>query len=107
MNSIDLQDLYGRSNHDLAAELGTRFRSYRIALRLTRKEVADKAGMSVITLSRFENGQSSALSLPYFIALLRTIGHLGKIMETIPEIPESLYRKNRVAQRVRRKRDEK
>ena len=107
MNNIDLQDLYGKSNHDVAVELGARFRAYRIALRLTRQEVAYKAGVSVITLARFESGHSSAISLPYFIALLRTIGHMESILETIPEIPESLYRKVRAAQRVRRKKDEK
>ena len=106
MNSIDLQDLYGKSNRDIVAELGARFRAYRVALRFTRKEVAEKAGMSVVTLARFESGQSSAISLPYYIALLRTIGHLERVMDTIPELPDSLYRKARVAQRVRRKKDE-
>jgi len=106
MNSIDLQDLYGKSNHEIAAELGARFRAYRVALRLTRKEVAEKAGISIITIARFESGQSSAISLPYYIALLRTIGHLERILDSIPDLPDSLYRKSRTMQRVRRKKDE-
>lgn len=106
MNNWELQDLYGKSNHEIAAELGARFRAYRIALRLTQKEVAEKAGVSVLTLSRFETGNSASISLPYFLALLRVIGHLDKITEAIPEIPESLYGPSRTQHRVRRKKDE-
>jgi transcriptional regulator with XRE-family HTH domain len=109
MNAFDLE-LYGKSNYDLAAELGARFRAYRIALRMTRMEMAEKAGVSAMTLARFENGNTSSISLSNFIGLLRAIKHLDRIVETIPEIPDSLYHKPRkpgVTQRVRRKKDEK
>jgi len=104
MNSVDLQDLYGKSNYEVAAALGTRFRAYRIALRLTQKDVAEKAGISVITLARFESGVSSSISLSYFIGLLRAIEQLERIAEVIPD---SLYTSRKVAQRVKRKKYEK
>lgn len=107
MNSVDLQDLYGKSNYEVAAALGAKFRAYRIALRLTQKDVAEKAGISVITLARFESGVSSSISLSYFIGLLRAIEQLERIAEVIPEIPDSLYTSRKVAQRVRRKKYEK
>lgn len=109
MTAFDLE-LYGKSNYDLAAELGARFRAYRIALRMTRTEMAEKAGVSAMTLARFENGSTSSISLSNFIGLLRAIKQLDRIVETIPEIPDSLYhkpRKSGVTQRVRRKKDEK
>jgi transcriptional regulator with XRE-family HTH domain len=106
MNNLELQDLYSKSNHEVAAELGDRFRKYRIALRLTQKDVAEKSGISVITLGRFEGGHASSISLAHFIALLRVIGQMERIVEAIPEIPDSLYKKPQSARRVRRKKNE-
>ena len=37
MNSIEQQDLYGKSNYEIVMDLGARLRSYRIALRLTQE----------------------------------------------------------------------
>ena len=41
MNNLDLTELYGRSNNDIIVELGRRFRAYRIALRMTQKDIAE------------------------------------------------------------------
>ena len=35
-------DLYERSNNDIIVDLGARFKNYRMALRLTQKEVQTK-----------------------------------------------------------------
>ena len=108
MNYTSQQELYGLSNYEVAAELGARFRAYRVALRLTQKDVAEKSGVSVLTISRFEKGAAPSISLYYYIALLRAIQQLERVADSIPEIPESLYGKRRAAaQRVRRKQDEK
>ena len=42
MNNLDLTELYGRSNNDIIVELGRRFRAYRIALRMTQKDIAER-----------------------------------------------------------------
>ena len=47
-----MEDLYGRSNNDIVVELGKRFRDYRIALRLTQKDIAEQTGASTATISR-------------------------------------------------------
>mgnify|MGYP003458630348 CR=1 FL=1 len=54
MNGYLFRDLYAKSNNDIVAELGKRFRDYRIALRLTQKEVADLLGISQSYISRLE-----------------------------------------------------
>lgn len=107
MNSIEQQDLYGKSNYEIVAALGSRFRSYRIALRLTQKEVAQQAGVSVLTLARFEHGNASAIGLSHFVGLMRAVGQLEAIAASVPEIPDSLYEKHVISQRVRRRKYEK
>lgn len=111
MNEVLAADLYGKSNNDIVIELGKRFRDYRIALRLTQKEIAEQTGLSVMTIVRFENGEGSAIRLDNFVALMRTIERLEGISELIPEIPASLYDRqtvrDNVKRRVRRRKNEK
>lgn len=110
MDELDIEDLYERSNNDIVSELGERFRSYRIALRLTQKDVAEQSGVSVMTVVRFEKGEGGSIRLDTFVSLLRAVQRLEGIVESIPEIPTSLYderkSRNRQKQRVRKKSDE-
>lgn len=86
-------ELYGLSNSDISVDLGRRFKSYRVALNLTQKEVAEQSGVSVMTLVRFENGECGSIGLNKFIALMRAIQLLENIYDVIPDMPENLYRK--------------
>ena len=45
------------ANPEIIVELGRRFKEYRLTYRLTQKEAAEKAGVSLITLRQFENGK--------------------------------------------------
>ena len=47
-------DIYEKSDNDIVLDLGRRFRNYRVALRLTQKEVAEQAGVSLMMVARFE-----------------------------------------------------
>lgn len=85
------QDLYEKSNNDIVIELGQRFRDYRIALRMTQKEIAEQCGISVMTVVRFERGDNTAIRLDNFIALMRSIQRLENIAECLPDMPVSLY----------------
>ncbi len=111
MNGYLFRDLYAKSNNDIVAELGKRFRDYRIALRLTQKEVADQTGVSVMTIVRFERGEGSAIRLDNFVALMRAIQKLDGIADAIPNMPASLYDEPRedskVKYRVKKRKDEK
>ena len=108
INNLELLDLFSRSNYEIAAEIGARFKSYRIALRLTQKDVSEQSGVSIMTIVRFEKGEGNAIRLNNLIALMRAIQKLDCIQEMIPEMSESLYKTPRKqAKRVRRKADEK
>lgn len=54
------------------AELGRRIRDRRLAVRLSQETVAEKAGISVNTVSRIEQGQA-AMSIEIFCRLLRVL----------------------------------
>lgn len=70
-------------------ELGVRYKSYRLEMELTQKELSDMTGVSVQTIRRFETGASTNLDLGNFIELLRAIGLVGNLDETLPELPIS------------------
>lgn len=84
--------------------LGARFREYRLRANMTQREVSDQSGITVITISKFEAGQSNDLSFSTLLQLLRTIGRLDAIDELLPELPESPYlvkEDNHKVQRIR------
>lgn len=75
--------------------MGQRYKATRIALRITQQEVANKTGISLSTIRRFENGLTFNLTLAHFIALLQAIGFADNLEETIPEVledPNMIYR---------------
>ncbi|NDP20513.1 MAG: helix-turn-helix transcriptional regulator [Paludibacter sp.] len=55
----------------------------------TQKEVAEKSGLSVFTISSLENGSSTGITLTSFIKLLRAIDSLEEIEKLLPELPQS------------------
>lgn len=91
MNEYFDPNLYERSNNDIIVSLGARFRDYRMALRLTQKEISEQSGVSVMTIVRFERGESTSIRLDNFVALMRSIQKLEWIAEVIPSIQPSLY----------------
>lgn len=76
---------------DIIQNLGTRFRDYRMRLRLTRKDVSEITSIGMTTLYRFESGTMTDLTLSTLLKLMRSIG-LGENWESLlPELPESPY----------------
>jgi transcriptional regulator with XRE-family HTH domain len=55
----------------------------------SQKEVAEKSGLSIFTISTFENGSSTGITLASFIRLLRAIDSLDEIEKLLPELPQS------------------
>ena len=82
-------ELYEQSGNDIIRQMGKRFSDYRKRMGLTQKEVAEKSGLSVFTISSFENGSSTGVTLASFIKLLRAIDSLDEIEKLLPELPES------------------
>jgi len=88
---------------EIVATFGERFKDYRIACDMTQKEVADKSGVSVITIRKFENGRLYNLSLAIFIALLKAIDFAQGLDEVLPEIPVSPYELLKIQQGKRKR----
>ncbi len=76
---------------DVIRNLGTRFRDYRMRLRLTRKEVSELAGIGMTTLYKFESGNMTDISFGTLMRLLRAIGLFENWEALLPELPESPY----------------
>ncbi|MEA5127373.1 MAG: helix-turn-helix transcriptional regulator [Proteiniphilum sp.] len=89
-------ELYEKSGSDIIRELGRRYSDYRKRMGYTQKEVAGKSGLSVFTVSSFENGSSTGITLASLVKLLRAIDSLDEIEKLLPQLPESplaLFRK--------------
>lgn len=100
--------LYGLSNSDLVRLLGQRYRQYRISRQMKQTDVARQAGVSVFTLSQFENGKAANITLTNLIALLRAIEMLDGIEELLPELPMSPYELEKIRKKEKQRvRDEK
>lgn len=51
---IDERNILAQSNAEIVQGLGEQFRDYRLNAKLTQQEVADKVGVSLITIRNFE-----------------------------------------------------
>ncbi len=98
-----MTDVYSYTAPEIVTQLGEQYRKYRMLLGMTQKEVAEKAGLSVMTLQKFESGTSRDVSLTTIIRLWRVIGQLDNMKELLPEIPDSPYISKTIdAKRVRK-----
>lgn len=89
-------ELYEKSGSEIIRDLGKQYSHYRKRTGYTQKEVAAKSGISVFTISCFENGSSTGITLASLIKLLRAIDSLeeiGKLLPELPESPRALFRK--------------
>ena len=99
-----MADFYEYSTPELVRLLGERFKEYRMRCNLTQKEVAERSGIGLTTIHKFESGNACNLSLSTFILLLKVIGQVNALDDLMPELPESPYlirREEKKAQRIR------
>ena len=82
-------ELYEKSGSEIIRALGKQYSDYRKRIGYTQKEVAGKSGLSIFTISSFENGSSTGITLASLIKLLRAIDSLEEIEKLLPELPES------------------
>lgn len=100
-----MEDYSEYSTPELVRMLGSRFKDYRLRANMTQKEVAEMAGLSVLSVYRFENGTVTNISLSTFLLLMKAVGCINDLNNLMPEQPESpyLYKENKKMQRVRHK----
>ena len=98
------QDGYAdKSAREIIGLLGLRFRSYRQRMGLTQADVAAHAGVSVLTVVKFESGRAENVSMRTFLSLLRSIGALADMEGVLPELPPDPYStpENKIVQPIR------
>ena len=78
-----------KSGHELIKELGQRYKSYRKQMGQTQKMISTQSGLSIFTISSFENGSFTGITLSSFIKLLRALDLQDEINKLLPEIPPS------------------
>ena len=64
-------------------EISDRLKQYRINYPMTQRELADKTGISVRSISRFENGED--ISLSEFLKILRALELDNRIDVLVPD----------------------
>ena len=84
------------SNTQIIQLLGERFRTYRVNLRMTQKELSERSGISVPTIQKFEAGNATNISLSTLLTLMRNTGLIEFADKLIPEQPISPYAKRQV-----------
>lgn len=75
------------TNQDYIALLCRRLKEYRLAARISQKEMAEKSGVSLATISHLEQGVSLNITLNNFISLLRVVGMEQRLYDLLPELP--------------------
>lgn len=78
-----------QTNSDILLLLAKRLKDYRLAARMSQKELAEKSGVSQTTISHFEQGVNRNLTLGNFLSLLRVFGLEQRVEEIMPELPMS------------------
>lgn len=95
------------TNQEILKILSRRIKEYRLAARISQKEMAERSGVGLATISHFEQGVNHNMTLNNFISLLRVIGHEQRMNDILPELPMpplALKEINKyIPKRVRRK----
>ena len=98
------------TNQDIMLLLAKRIKEYRLAARMSQKEMAEKSGVSLATISHFEQGVNQNMTLNNFISLLRIVGMEQRVGDLLPELPMppmALKKINKlIPKRVRRNSDD-
>ena len=89
------------SDAEILQMLGLRFKQYRVALGLTQAELSARAGVSMMTIHKFETGTARNVTASTLISLMRYTGLIENLDSLIPEVPESPYSNLTNKQRVR------
>lgn len=103
------EDVY-TTNQDIITLLCQRLKEYRLAARISQKEMAERSGVGLATISHLEQGVNRNLTLNNFISLLRVVGMEQRLFDLLPELPMppmALKQINKfIPKRVRRNSDD-
>ena len=103
------KDVY-TTNQDIIMLLSRRLKEYRLAARISQKEMAERSGVGLTTICHLEQGVNRNITLNNFISLLRVVGMEQRLEDLLPELPMppmALKQINKfIPKRVRRNSDD-
>lgn len=83
------------SPYESIVSLGEAFAKYRKSLKISQQRLHEKTGISIFTISQFENGRGQGLSLSHFLLLMNAVGldvSLSNLIPTVSDIdPEKIW----------------
>ena len=86
---------YMKTPYESIASLGEAFAKYRKSLKISQQYLHKKTGISIFTISQFENGKGQGLSLSHFLLLMDAVGLDVSLSELIPIVsnldPEKIW----------------
>lgn len=81
--------------YESVISLGEAFAKYRKSLKISQQRLHEKTGISIFTISQFENGKGHGLSLSHFLLLMDAVGLDISLSELIPIVsdidPEKMW----------------
>ena len=75
------------TDQEIFVILGKRVKEYRLAEKKSQQTLAQLSGVSCSTISHFEQGYSTNISLKSFMAILRAMGLIDELEKILPELP--------------------
>lgn len=95
--------IYNFTDEEIISELCRKIKSVRLSCCFSQQEMADKCGVSIITIKRIESGRVKDITMGTLLKIMRTSGTLEGIVDIIPDLPESPFLVNeKTGQRIKR-----
>ena len=74
--------------YESIVSLGEAFAKYRKSLKISQQRLHEMTGISIFTISQFENGKGHGLSLSHFLLLMDAVGLEITLSDLIPVVSE-------------------
>ena len=82
--------------YESIVSLGEAVAKYRKSLKISQQRLHKMTGISIFTISQFENGKGQGLSLSHFLLLMDAVGLEVSLIDLIPVVseidPEKIWR---------------
>lgn len=75
------------TNYDIMLLLAQRVREYRLAARISQKEMAERSGVGLATIAHFEQGKQVNITVNNLLSILRVMGLQNRVVELLPKLP--------------------
>lgn len=89
--TFDKHFIYEYTDESIVTELCKKIKSVRLSCCFSQQELAEKSGVSVITIKRIESCKVNDITLGTLLKIMRVSGTLEGIVDLVPDLPESPF----------------